>query len=360
MAEKLELFVGGAIYAGWTGIAVTRAIDAASGAFSVSLTERWAGSDAPWPIMPGDTCEVRLDGETIIVGYVDQFRPQFGPEDHSINIQGRDKTADLIDCSAVHDPDEWRNLTALQLATVLAKPFDIKVAADVDVGEVFALAKLQQGETAFDAIARHCQMRKLLAMPDGAGGLLITRAAARRSEVALEQGYNILAASGAIDASQRYSDYVVKAQAGYTEFSDGEGEAHIVGTTTDAGVKRYRPLMIVAEANGTTKTAIDRAVWESKVRLGRSAQASVTVQGWRQKPGGALWAPNTIARIRSSWLRIDGDMLIRQVTYRRDLNNGTICDLDLVSPEAYAPEPIDPEKINGDDNDANVWAEAIR
>lgn len=66
-------------------------------------------------------------------------------------------------------------------------------------------------------------------MPDGAGGLLITRAGNRRAAVGLVQGENILTASGSIDHSQRFSSYLVKGQASYSAESDGEGEAHIEG-----------------------------------------------------------------------------------------------------------------------------------
>ncbi|PTT89260.1 phage tail protein, partial [Pseudomonas sp. HMWF031] len=104
--DDLELLVNGMNYAGWTQIGVTRAVDASSGAFTVTLTERWEGQagmaaqEEPWPILPGDQCEVRLGGVPMVIGYVDIFKPSFSANDHAINIQGRDKTADLIDCSA--------------------------------------------------------------------------------------------------------------------------------------------------------------------------------------------------------------------------------------------------------------------
>lgn len=357
MADDVELLVNGLKYRGWTSISVTRAMDAASAAFNLSITERWDGQDQPWPITEGDECQVLIGGQVLITGYVDVFSPGFGASDHTITVQGRDKTADMIDCSAVHSPDEWQNINVLQLARTLAKPFGIEVSADVTVGNTFPIIKLQQGETAFDAVDRHCRMRGLLASPTGNGGLLITRAGTRRAAVALIQGGpqgNILSASGTRDASQRYSKYIVKAQTPWASTSTGEQEAHIQGEATDPTVKRYRPLLVLAETGGSTGGAAERANWEAKVRVGRSLTATVTVQGWRQRPGGALWEPNLLVPVRSPWLKMDGTMLIRSVTYSRTAQGGTTCTLSLVSPLTYSPEPVS-DAANGGN-----WIEAIR
>jgi prophage tail gpP-like protein len=369
--DDLELLVNGSNYAGWTSLALTRAMDAASGAFTVTLTERWEGQDGaaaqlePWPILPGDECEVRLGGKTMISGYVDIFKPSFSPTDHSINIQGRDKTSDLIDCAAVHKPDEWKNITVLKLAQILCEPFGIKARADVDVGAAIPLIKLNQGETAFEAIERYGLQRKLLVMPDGAGGLLLTRTGTRRAGTSLEQGVNIKSANGSLDHSQRFSQYLVKGQAAYSQDTDGETESHVEGRITDSGIKRYRPMLIVAEAGGSTNSALERATWEANTRLGKSASAQITVMGWRQTPGGELWLPNMLVYVKSPWLRMDGEMLIRQVTFNRDGTDGsegTTTQIDICSPQAYSPEPPDSKKgkkKKTKKGGRNIWAEAI-
>jgi prophage tail gpP-like protein len=366
--DDLELLVNGMNYSGWTSIGVTRAIDAATTAFTATLTERWEGNERnaaqvePWPILPGDACEVRLASFRMVVGYVDIFKPSYSATDHTINVQGRDKVADLVDCSAVHAPDEWKNVNLLKFAQILAAPFGVTVIADIDVGEPFSVCKLQQGETAFKAIERYARQRKALLMPDGAGGLLITRAGVRRASASLIQGENILSASGTLDHSQRFSSYLVKGQASYSPDSTGETEAHIEGAVTDSGIKRYRPMLLVAETGGTSSSLHARATWEANTRIGKAAAASISVQGWRQSPGGALWEPGMLVYVRSSWLRMDGWMLIRQVTYERG-EGGTTSKLEIVSPQAFDPEPPDGKEAKkskaGKTGKRNIWAEAI-
>lgn len=372
MADQVELLVNGKKYRGWTEIQVTKAMDAIAGAFTISLTERWVGDGVTpsqiqaWPILNGDRCQVTIDGETIIDGYIDQFRPSFSPTDHTIEVQGRDKTSDLIDCTAFHQPDQWKNLDLLQIAKILCEPFGVSVRADVDVGTKFESIKLQQGETVFAALDRLARFKKIILSPDTAGGVLLTRAGRNRSSSRLQQGVNIKSASGILDTSQRYSLYIVKGQNTSAKTDDAELEAHAEARATDSDIPRYRPLVLMAETGATNGSAMDRAVWEANVRLGRSATASVVVRGWRQGLTGPLWVPNLLIPITASLLRLDGDMLIRQVTYRRTQSGGTEAELSLVSPQAFSPEPPDSKKDKDKEKSSgskkggrNIWREAL-
>jgi prophage tail gpP-like protein len=386
MADQVELYIKGRVYRGWTDIQITSAIDAIAGAFSISLTERWAGDGRTpsqieaWPILNGDPCQIKIDGELVVNGYVDQFRPSFSATSHTIEIQGRDKTCDLVDCTAYHEPDQWTNLTLLQIAQIICKPFGIPVRADVDVGEKFPTIKLQQGETAFSALDRLARFRTCLLTPDIGGGLLITRAGTMRAGMNLQQGVNIISGSGNLDTSQRFSLYVVKSQTASSPAydlapDDGDDNSpievdggddaqtiHVEAKATDSGVTRYRPMVVVAETGSTSMSATARATWEANMRLGRSASAAVTVRGWRQGTSerSSLWRPNLLVHVLASFLRMDGDMLIRQVTYRRTPSEGTVCDLDLVSPQAFSPEPPDKEKEKrAQKGGRDIWREAL-
>lgn len=358
--DRVELLVGGQVYAGWEEVGVTRAMDGAAGGFTLQVADRWSANSRPWEIQPGDICEVRLGGETVITGYVDLARPSFSRTSHSIEVQGRDRSADLVDCSAVHDPDEWRDIDFLELANILGAPFGVTARAEVDVGAPFTLVKLDQGETVLEALARHAKMRRLLVMPDGQGNLVITRAGTARAEVELAQGGNILDARGTLDWSERFSQYAVKGQANFGEETDPEAEAHVLGQAKDAYINRYRPLLITAETDANPLSAQQRAEWEATTRLGMSTQAEITVQGWRQRESGPLWQPNTLVRVRSRWLRMDGEMLVRQVAFGKS-NGGTTTTLSLVSPLAYEPEPPDGSQKKKPKGDAkeNPWLTAI-
>lgn len=358
MPADIELVVDGIAYRGWTQMAVTRAMDAASGAFNLTISDRDPEQAGTHFVAPGASCTVRLDGETLITGYIDKVSPSFGPEDHTIQVTGRDRTADMIDASAVHSPDEWRSISLERLAAILCAPFGIPVtvAPGASTGAKLTEVKLQQGESAFEALDRYCRMRKLLLMPDGKGGLLITRTGRTRATTPLVQGRNILRASGTLDASQRFSEYIVRAQGNYSEDGDGEAEAHIEARVKDPGMPRYRPKLIIADADANTASAKERATWECNTAIGKATACTITVQGWRQAPGAALWTPNLLVQVDAPFLRMNGLMLIRQVTYTRDLNGGTTAELEIASPQAFEPEPPEPKvKKKGEKASKDQW-----
>ena len=120
----------------------------------------------------------------VITGYVDDVSPAYSATGHDVTVDGRDATSqgDLVDCSAIHQPGEWRVSGTLEaIVTILAKPFGIPVKAECDTGTAFRKFRIEEGETAFEAIERACRMRAVLAAGDGKGGLRIIRAGSGRA-----------------------------------------------------------------------------------------------------------------------------------------------------------------------------------
>jgi len=341
--SEVVLTVNDRRYAGWQEVRVQRGMEQASGRFALTLTERWSGQDEPWPIDPGDRCALSIDGTVVITGYVDDDLPRYDERDHRISVNGRDAAGDLVDCSAANTPGRWENQTLLQIATVICKPFGIPVtvAAGTDTGARFRTFSLQPGETAFDAIERLCRYRGVLPMSDSLGGLVITGPGTARVPVRLVQGENILRAAAVRSHRERYNTYIVKGMdIGFGDAGTPEQNASPMGSAADPGVIRHRPLILISESAGDTAALRKRALWEAAVRRGRSTRAAVAVQGWSH-PGG-LWRPNTLVRVTSEWLRIDGDMLIAAVLLSKG-DSGTLAELELCPPEGLKPITIKEE-----------------
>jgi prophage tail gpP-like protein len=335
--SSVSLAVNGAEYGGWKSIAIQRGIEQIAGTFSLSVSDRWPGQDTPRPIRPGDACTVKIDGETVITGYVDDLDLSYDANSHQIGVSGRDKTADLVDCSAIHAPGEWRGVTLLQLAAALCQPFGIAVSAQTDLGAPFSSFALQESETAFEALERAAKMRGALLVSDGKGGMVLTQVGAQSSAVVLKLGENILAASGQFSHRDRYSQYLIKGQRRGTD--DDADAPHAItevsASAADAGVRRHRPLMILAEDLGDGVTYGQRIAWERAVRFGKSIRSTVTVQGWRERgPSGPLWTPNKLVHLTDHWQGVDEDLLIVSVAFRLD-EGGQLTELELTRPEAF-------------------------
>jgi prophage tail gpP-like protein len=342
-SNTLKLTVGGMEYRGWTSASVTRSIEAISGRFTLGLTESWPGQSTVWPILPGDSCEVSIGGDTVITGMVDSAAPQFSAESHDITASGRDQTGQMVDCSAVHSPGEWAGLKLDRIAGILATPFGISVTSQVDVGAAWTHDrgfKLQPSESAFEALDRACRMRGILPISDGRGGLVLTKPGQTRCTTALVQGQNVKSASLANDITERFRTYIVRgSQPGSDDMSPDQSSA-VEARATDAGAAAGRTLIIIAEGSVDIASARKRAQWESTVRAARAVSVSVTVQGWRQGDG-TLWPVNGLVQVDLPWLRISGEMLITELTYSLD-ESGTQTQMTLRRKDAYTPEPEKP------------------
>jgi len=330
----VRLTVNGQDYTGWTGITASRSIETISGTFSLTASSEWPELQIYRALRPSDACVLKMEGETVFTGRIDDVMPSYSKEDHSVSIAGRDATGDLVDCSALHTPAEWHGLKLDEIATILLKPFGLKVTTVTDLGAAFDKFSIDQGETVFEAIERMCRMRAVLPTSDVYGNLVLTRAGSSRAEVSLERGQNILSGSGQFSHRDRYSDYIVKGQQPGTEYLEPADIAQVKGTSTDKALGRYRPKVILAEDVANTVQANDRASWDASVQAARSRKCSYTVQGWREKPGGKLWMPNRLVHIKDDWFDIDMEMLITSVTFSRG-DQGTTTQLDCMPVGAF-------------------------
>lgn len=355
MNDAVTLRIDGRNFGGWLSIEIARSIEQAAAAFTLGASARYPGETNPVRIRPGSACEVLIGAERVLVGFVDSVAPKLEATAYSLAVAGRSKPADLVDCSAVHTPGRWRKRKIEQIAADLAKPFGVEVVAQVSTGDALPRFALESGETAFEAIERMARLRQLLVTDDAAGRLVLTRAGTGRAEVALEQGANVLAGEAKADASGVFSAYTVRGQRVGDDSDFGEAVAKITGEAADPGLARHRPLVVNAEAQVTKATAKARAAWEAATRLGRSLEASITVQGWRQRPGGALWAPNVLVQVDAPALGLDGEFLISGVALALG-PGGSTARLELALPDAYKPEPPTPKSRGA----SGLWKEIAR
>lgn len=354
---ELSLIVGGVQWRGWKEVRVSAGLTRAARDFDVSVTERWPGQGDPLPLHPGQACEVRLDDEPVLTGWIDTDAPDFSSSTHGVRIAGRSRTADLVDCAALVRGGQFKNYDLVAISRALAAPFKVGVEVEVPVGAAFADVQVQPGETCFELIERLCRLRAVLASDDARGNLVLTRAGAggRGRAEALVQGTNILSASAVRSHAERFSDYRVRGQQAGTDNLFGTQASQPAAHVKDATITRHRPMLVIAEAQGSGATFRDRAIWERSIAAARGASASVTVRGWRQSTGN-LWSPGFIVPVRSSWLRLERDMLIEAVEYRKDVQ-GEYATLTLVAPEALTPEPAstDPAEAPAGGERNRVW-----
>lgn len=313
----IVLSVNGKRYEGWKSGSISRSVEAAAGSFTLQSIDKWERDKNPWQIYPGDKCEVEIDGVKLITGYVDSVAPSLSATEHSIAISGRDVTCDIVDCSAVVPSFEIRGQTIYGLASLLCKPFGVEVIDESDDSSVIPVAAVQPGETVFSCLEREARKKEVMITTNGEGALVLGKVGKSRAADRLEQGKNILSASAEYDYSQRYSEYIVKAQASPTGDSAAAWnppQNAVEARHTDANIKRYRPLIITAESESYEQSAQTRAMKEALQRAGDSAAVSVSVAGWTQS-NGELWPLGAYVDVKIPYLYIDDDLIISEITF---------------------------------------------
>lgn len=356
MAADISLLINNRLYGGWVAASVDLSIENLAGNFNLAITDKWAGQANAVVIKPTDSCVLYIDNEVIITGYVDIVNITFDSNNHTIQIIGRDKTADLIDCAIINGTGQYTNLKLEQIITRLCEPFGIKVTAAVNTGDVFDTFNVEQGSTVYENMYKLCTSRQCLAMSDGKGGVLITRAGSEQAQSGLIEGSNILAGNVSYDNSQRYSQYYVKGQQQGSDTLDVDSIAGNLAIATDSGVVRYRPLVVVADGQASKQDCVSRANWELNTRIGRSRRFSISVVGWQQE-NGSIWKVNQLVFTRSDALGVYDQLLIAGINFSMD-ENGQIATLTLTPQDAYltlqtsAVDIASNPYLTVDDNDA--------
>lgn len=336
--DKVTLKVAGQQFDGWTSVSVSKGIKNPAAAFSLEYAKRSDQPFTPPSIPTGAACEVLIGGETVITGFVDATNPAFDAASRSLRVEGRDKAADLVDCSALNAPGTWKARTLIQIAADLVGPFGIAVSARADVGAAFKSFAVQQGETVWEALERLARFRGLLAVSTPAGAVEFIQPGQRRAAFSLVQGQQLLSATAGHDARDRFSRYILKGQSAGDDEVNGAAAASPSAEATDAAITRYRPMLIVAEEQATLASLRARAGWEASVRAAVGERVDLTVQGWRD-PAGAIWAADLVVPVTAPWIDVDGDLLIADVTFNLDNDGGSTTSLTCTPPDAYRPEP---------------------
>lgn len=341
-SEDIALVVNGKRFSGWESAKVACPLESIARSFELSVSDRWASNAQAWPIDDGDECKIMIGDDVVITGYVDERSPEYDAEGHTLTLTGSDKTAQLVDCSALLSAWEFRNVDVYKFVTKVCQPFAITVALQpVLIGKIPPVLKLSinVGEKSFGAIDQVCRLAGVLPLSDGDGEITLTRGDDGRAATSLIEGVNCKRVKAKFSSRNRYYKYLVLGQHQATDQFFGPEAAQVKGQCIDSNVKnKARVLVIRPEGNVTPDYAQRRAQWEMTTRAARADSVTVEIQGWRQA-NGDLWAPNLIVPVKLPRARVKGDMLISRVEFEVSSNGGRLTTLTLCRPDGFKPEP---------------------
>lgn len=332
--DAVTFYLNNKIYEGWKNVSVTKRIDSVAGVFQITLHQKFSIDRTDWEFKPGERAHMHLGKNAIFEGYIDTMNVSFGANSRNLTISGRDKTADLVDCSVLDTYEFTKPLIFTEVATKICSPFGIKVLAQTDVGDPFNEVSVKPGEKAYALLSRLASQRGLLLYSSTHGNLIINKRGAVRASTELVEGVNILEASMSSDNSERFSQYVVKGQNNGLIGSKPEDATEAEGSATDSGIFRYRPYVLISESSADNKASKERAEWEATYRSAKSLTISVKVPEWRQRDG-SLWGVNQLVYLDSPSLGLKSQFLVNAVSFSLSPETSRETTLELVRKDAY-------------------------
>lgn len=358
--DTVWLSIGGQKYGGWQTIRVTRGIERTPGDFQVTLTERYPDQPGKMDIEPGQLVIVQIGASIVLTGWIDRRISSIDPRGHHITIMGRGRCSDLVDCPAFADNRQFLSRSVLDIATAVAKPFNIVVSqrdpgspviknqpltAD---GQIIPQLNVNLTTPVWQIIEEMARYASLLAYETTSGDVIMTQVGTTEAASGFAQGVNVQAATAIAAIDQRYSKVWAMALAVDTTLqltpgaptSAGTSNANVIAIEEDKEVPRYRPLIIVSEQGwGAWDITQRRAKWETARRYGRSQAVTIVADSWRDASGN-LWEPNTLAPIDLPALHVGGvKWLISEVSFVVDEYRGKIAEVVLMPKEAFMPQP---------------------
>ncbi len=342
--DDLTLVIDGTEYGGWEDIEVTLRAEGFPNSFEIKASKPPATATS---IAEGNPCEVLLGNDRVVSGYVDRVMHSGDADTHSIQVLGRGKTQDLVDCGAEWPSHQLIGGNAQTIATRLASAYGVTVVMlnGASPGADVAQWPLNYGETGAEIIQRLARAAGLLAYETSEGKLALASVGTAEAASGIRYGENVQAWSLTKSMDQRFSDYVCCSES-MDAMMDLAGSDFFF-KATDANVPRHRLTYLVVEnvASDPQAFTIQRAKWEASRRAGRAFVVRATIDSWRDSKG-TIWAPNTILPVKLPAMDAEEKLVISEIIFRRSNEGGTTADLMCMRKEAFTPEPITLVPVN--------------
>lgn len=368
---SIQLRVRGVDYSQFDSISVSRSLDSIAGNFELTaVASNTNGVSAKsYPFSIGDSCQILVDGQIQLTGYLEAVNISHSSSEHSVSFYGRDKTADVIDSNV----GEWAtfsggSLQGLVLITLHNAGINVGLHAKqtlwdeleanpftADEGSAAGL-----GETVFSYLESYARKRQVLMTTDGFGNIEFVRTDDNNRKTYglyntiknISGANNILSANVRFDASKRFRFYRVTSGANSTQSlgvrEEGDSDRAFEGTTAevvDEDIRPDRVRHIQAERASTEQDCIDRAVWEKNLAYGRFLNYDVTVRGHSDLTG-QPWQLNALYPINDEFCDLRGMFLLSGISWRYSLASGSTTNLTFVAPEAYSNISRKPPKTD--------------
>ena len=349
----ITLRVAGIDYTNFTSASVAIRLDALCNTFTFDAA---APEGKSLPFLGGEACEVAVDGEKVLTGYIEVIDASYSASDHTISISGRDKTGDLLD-SSIDVISDISGVTLKQLIERVIKQIglDIKVIDNINpdaFSKAEDLASPEAGDNAFQFIEKYARKRQVMLTSDADGNIVIDSNSGISATGAVQHllgatDNNVVECRFSYDTTGRFNSYKMASSLNPVTLGASSNDLGALvaqsGGVLDPAIRKTRQLILVSEVPYSSKQCIERARWESDVRKARGLRYTCTVNGFRVGGEGTeLWQINRLYQITDDFVGKQEQMLCNSVAFDYSLDGGSATALEFIGQDAYKTfeEPI--------------------
>lgn len=363
MTDIIELEVNGSLYTNFDNISVEKSVWNPGGRFSFSTS---ASLKDFFPIKPGDSCAVKVNGNYVITGFIDEVAASYSSSSHGITISGRDATADLIDSSVGPDFELKGPITLLALINQTIQHMKLPLVAytepsleDLEPISESELASAEFDVKGWEFLSKFASLRQVLLISDGTGGIYITRGNDKGDAPLIQNavggiGNNVKSAEYRDNWKDRYHTYGFTGQLSPTVLFDQSDSAEAIeqtntaiagqsGLVTDDQIRETRRLFMKPEESSDSTSLEDRARWQANINKAKGRQYSATLSGFSRSEN-SIWEPNQPVYVVDNFAKINERMLITAVAYKYGIGSGSEVTLECVQSDLLSLEATKPPK----------------
>jgi prophage tail gpP-like protein len=327
--DVVEVIFGSQAHRGWQSYDIESDLMTPADAWRMTMVK--SGIRLPPEVDIGAALLVRVGGETVLSGTLDEREHKVDKAGHVLSLSGRDAAGVLLDCSA--PIFSAQKLSLEDIVAKIVRPLGVvKIRISAETLLTREKVNVEPGDTAWDALKHAAEANGLWPWiePDGTlvvGGPDYTTPIVDQLVMRYDgKGNNIEEASEHRSQVPRYSDLTVLGQAHAVGGSDGRH--NIKATAKDTGLATYRPKVVVDHE--AISEAIASARGQKLIADGRvkGYELKLQVKGHRNASR-KLWAPGQRVHVLCEPLDIEGIYFLMARRFNGDKTKGQITHLSL-------------------------------
>jgi len=364
---SIRLSIGGLAHETWDGWSIESDLLTPADAFELELHTKKA-TRLPEVIREGAPCSLTLDGDRVLTGQIDEFEHDISRQGISMRINGRDRAAPLVDCSAPFV--SMREASLAQIIDQVIKPLgSYQVEIRADKAKTRRRIQIEPGQSAWEALLQVAEANGLWPWVEPDGRLIIggpDYTAPPVGTLILREdgvGNNVQRLSVRRSIANRYSQITVLGQHGQYD-NDGldTKRSHLRSVIQDETLQKrgiFRPKVVVDSSSENQDMATTRArklLADSRLE---GFEIRAIVKGFRAG-NGQVWNPGQRVIVRSEPHGLDDTFFLMARTLRLTRGEGEITELRLREDKMWVLDGNKLKKHKGKVNKDAAFIEMLK